>query len=314
MTLAAPLGLLALLVVPLAVLLQRLARRRRARSAMRHPGAEVMAAVLRAGPAWRRHLPAALLTAAAVALSVALAKPQAVVAVPVEQASVVLVTDHSGSMVADDVRPSRLGAAQAAARAFLDRVPDEALVGFAGYSSGVDAVVAPTADRAQVRAAVDSLAADGGTATGDALGAALDRLEARSANGRMAPAAIVLLSDGKTTAGGDPLAAARRAARLHIPISTVALGTPGGTVYGPAGEPIAVPPDPQTLRAIATISGGTAFAAPDAEALDDVYQRLGSRLGTRRERREVTVGFAAAGLVLLAGGVGTGLRRRGRLV
>jgi Ca-activated chloride channel family protein len=314
MTLAAPLGLLALLLLPLVAAVQRLSRGRRARLAVRHPGAAVMAGVLRAGPAWKRHLPAVLLTAAALALSIALARPQAVVAVPVEQASVVLVTDHSGSMVADDVRPSRLGAAQAAARAFLGRVPDALLVGFAGYSTGVDAAVPPTTDRAQVRAAVDALAPDGGTATGDALTAALDQLEARREKGETAPAAIVLLSDGKTTRGSDPLEVARRAARLHVPISTVALGTSGGTVFGPNGEPIAVPPDPETLRAIATTSGGTAFEAADADALDDVYRRLGSRIGTRRKQREITAGFAGAGLLLLAGGVGTGLRRRGRLL
>jgi Ca-activated chloride channel homolog len=310
MTLAAPLGLLALLLVPLVAVVHRLSRKRRARLALRHPGASVMARVLRAGPAWKRHLPAALMTAAALALAVALAKPQAVVAVPVEQASVMLVTDHSGSMIAGDVQPSRLGAAQDAASAFLGRVPDELLVGFAGYSTGVDAAVAPTTDHDQVRDAVEALTADGGTSTGDALTAALDQLEAR---GKDAPAAIVLLSDGKTTRGSDPLVAARRAARLRIPIYTVALGTDGATVSGPNGEPIAVPPDPETLRAIATTSGGTAFQASDAGSLDDVYEKLGSRIGTRREQREVSAGFAGAGLLLLVGGVGTGLRRRGRI-
>jgi Ca-activated chloride channel homolog len=314
MTLAAPLGLLALLVVPFIALVQRLSRKRRARHALRHPGADVMAAILHSGSAWKRHLPAALVTAAALALAVALAKPQAVVAVPVEQASVVLVTDHSGSMIADDVQPSRLGAAQAAAQGFLDRVPDELLVGFTGYSTGVDAAVEPTTKHDEIRAAVDALQADGGTATGDALTAALDRLEERRSSGEAAPAAIVLLSDGKTTRGTDPLIAARRAARLRIPVYTVALGTSTGTVYGPDGEPIAVPPDPETLRAIATTSGGTSFEAADASALDNVYERLGSRIGTRREQREITAGFAAAGLVLLAGGLGAGLRRRGRLV
>ncbi len=311
MSLAAPLGLLALLVVPLLLLVARISRRRRARHALRHPGATVMAGVLRSGPAWKRVLPAALLSAAALSLAVALAKPQAVVAVPVEQASVMLVTDHSGSMVADDVEPTRLGAAQDAARSFLDSVPDELLVGFEGYSTGVDAAVEPTTEHEQVRSAVDALTADGGTATGDALTAALDKLEARKDK---APAAIVLLSDGKTTEGADPLEAARRAAQLDVPIYTVALGTEAGTVSGPNGEPISVPPDPETLRAIATTSGGTFFEAADAGSLDDVYEKLGSRIGTRKEQREVTVGFAGAGLLLLAGGVGTGLRRRGRIL
>jgi Ca-activated chloride channel homolog len=313
MTVASPLALLALLVVPLLAIAARLARRRRARHAVRHPGASVLAA-LRAGHRRRRHVPVALLTAAAVVLAFAFAKPQAVIAVPVDQASVVLVTDHSGSMVADDVQPSRLGAAQTAARTFLDRVPGDLLVGFTGFSTGVDAVTQPTTAHDDVRTAIDSLSAGGGTATGDALTAALDQLEARRAKGDVAPAAIVLLSDGKTTQGSDPLIAARRAAKLKIPVYTVALGTAGGVVSGPNGEPIAVPPDPETLRAIAQTSGGHAYEASDAKALDDVYKRLGSRIGTKREKRDVSAGFAAAGLVLLAGGVGTGLRRRALLV
>jgi Ca-activated chloride channel homolog len=314
MSLAAPLGLLALLALPLGALAARLARGRRARHAVRHPGAGVIAAVLHAGPSWRRRVPAALLAAAVLTLSVALARPQAVVAVPVERASVMLVTDESGSMIADDVQPSRLGAAQTAARSFLDKAPDELLVGFAGYASGVEALIEPTKDRDAVRTAVDGLQPDGGTATGDALSAALDRLEARRVKGKVAPAAIVLLSDGKTTDGSDPLTAAARARKLGIPVYTVALGTESGVVSGPQGEPIAVPPDPETLRRIASTSGGRAFEAADASQLEGVYKSLGSRIGTRKERREVSAGFAAAGLLLLAGGVGTGLRRRGRLV
>jgi Ca-activated chloride channel family protein len=101
----------------------------------------------------------------------------------------------------------------------------------------------------------------------------------------------------------DPVAAARRAARLDIPVYTVALGTAAGTVFGPDGEPISVPPDPETLRAIATTSGGTSFEAADADALDRVYERLGSQISTKREKREVTTSFAGGALILvLAGG------------
>jgi Ca-activated chloride channel family protein len=242
-------------------------------------------------------------------MAVALARPQTTVAVPVERASVMLVTDESGSMLAGDVDPSRLQAAQAAASTFLDRVPAQLMVGFIGYSATVRATVEPTTERDGVRSAIASLNADG-----DALTAALDRLEARrGTDGSVAPAAIVLLSDGKRTAGSDPAAAAARAAKLGIPISTVALGTPDGTVPGRQGEILAVPPDPQTLQLIARRSGGTAFQVADPAELDRVYERLGSRIGTRHERREVSSAFAAGGLLLLAGGLGTGLRRRSRL-
>ena len=233
---------------------------------------------------------------------------------PIEKASVVLVTDESGSMSATDVDPSRLEAARSAAEEFLDRVPDKLLVGFVGFSSQTNAVVEPTLQREEVRTALEALEADGGTATGDALDTALDRLEARRGkDGKRAPAAVILLSDGKRTEGSDPLAAAERAKQLGIPVSTVALGTPDGTVTSPIGEPIPVPPDPATLQEISRITGGTFTEAGDAGELDKVYKQLGSKVGTKRVKREVTSGFAAMGLVLLLGGLGTGLRWRGRL-
>jgi Ca-activated chloride channel family protein len=312
MSFAAPWFLTAVALVPLTALLHVAARRRRRRFALRHPGAALAAGVAAVVPAWRRRLPAVLLGAAAVALAVSLARPQATVAVPIERASVMLVTDESGSMLAADVEPSRLEAAQDAARSFLDEVPDELLVGLIGYSATVQGQLEPTTDHQQVRAAVDALRADGGTATGDALTAALERLEARrDSDGKTAPAAIVLLSDGKTTEGSDPLVAADRAAELKIPIFTVALGTDEGFVLGPQGEPLPVPPDPATLQAVAERSGGRAFAVEDADALSEVYEDLGSRIGTREEEREVSAAFAGVGLLLLAGGLGSGLRLRG---
>ena len=241
----------------------------------------------------------------------ALARPQATVAVPVERASVVLVTDTSGSMEATDVAPTRLAAAQAAAERFLDRVPDALQVGLVGYADAPHTVLAPTQDRAEVRTTLEGLVADGGTATGNALASALQTLGRR---GRTSPpAAVVLLSDGATTLGRDPLAVAREARAAHVPVFTVALGTADGIVETPDGRVLAVPPDPEALRQIARLSGGRAFAAEDANALDSVYERLGSQIGTRRERREVSAGFAAAGLLLLAGALGMSLRWRGRL-
>ena len=145
-------------------------------------------------------------------------------------------------------------------------------------------LVEPTLDHSTVTDAIDGLSAQGGTATGDALTAALDRLEARrDKDGDTAPAAIVLLSDGQTTDGSDPLEAADRAKRLSVPISTIALGTAAGTIIGPSGDAFPVPPDPETLRAIADRSGGRAYAVDDADQLDRVYEELGSRIGTEQE-------------------------------
>lgn len=308
MSFASPTGLLALLAVPVLLGAMRLATRRRRRFAMRYPALLALVASATPRPAWRRRLPAALLTLGVAGLAVALARPRVPVWVPVERASILLVTDRSGSMLAQDVSPSRITAAQAAARQFLQEVPARVRVGALSYSDGAELQVAPTTDRDAVTSALGALRAEGGTATGDALALAVEALRAQQRS--RIPAAIVLLSDGATTAGRDPVAVARTAAKLRIPISTIALGTDAGTVTGPDGLPVRVPPDPATLREIATRSGGKAFAADDADGLSGVYRDLGSRLGRKRERREVTAGVAVAGLVLLTGGLTGSLRRR----
>ena len=263
-------------------------------------------------PAWRRHLPAGLFALALAALAVALARPERTVAVPLERASVMLVTDVSGSMQAEDVEPSRLEAAQQAALDFLDRVPDEVRVGAVAFSETPHTVDGPEGDRATVEELMEDLTAVGGTATGDALQQALELLGRREGSRERPPAAIVLLSDGKTTTGRDPVEVARDARRAKVPVYTVALGTPEGTIETPGG-PLSVPPDPETMRQIARASGGRSFTASDAEGLEAVYERLGSQVGTRAEEREITAGFAAGGLVLLLGAAGTSMRRFGRL-
>lgn len=316
MSFAAPVFLLLLLLVPLGASAQVLARRRRRRYAVRFPAAATLAAVTVRTPRWRRWLPPALLAAAAATLALALARPETTVAVPVERASVVLVLDTSRSMLADDVDPTRLEAAKAAAERFLDRVPEELRVGLVAFSTGPHTVIDPTEEREEVRLTIQSLVADGGTATGDALRVAIDRIAQQEPNeeGRRPPAAIVLLSDGKSTDGEDPVAVAEDAGDREVPVYTVALGTPDGVVSGgPFQPPIAVPPDPETLREMARASGGQAYEVDDAAELDRVYERLGSQVGSEPEQREITSAFAGAGLLLLLGAVGTGTRWRGRL-
>src|SRR5262249_7490574 len=162
-----PIYLVTLAAIPLVALAYLLTRRRRRRFALRFPAAASLQGIKQ--PRWRRILPAALLAGAAALLSIAVAKPQARMAIPVAKASVMLITDESGSMLADDVDPSRLAAAQSAAEKFLDRVPDSLLVGLVGYSTGVNTTVEPTEDHGEVKTALEGLQADGGTATGDAL-------------------------------------------------------------------------------------------------------------------------------------------------
>ena len=134
-----------------------------------------------------------------------------------------------------------------------------------------------------------------------------------SQDNRRPPAAVVLLSDGKTTTGRNPVDVARRARAAEVPIYTVALGTAGGTIMGSSGALLPVPPDPETMAEIAAASGGESFDVEDADQLDAVYERLGSQLATRPEQREITAGFAAGGMALLLAAAALSLRAGGRL-
>jgi Ca-activated chloride channel homolog len=312
---AHPLFALGLLLVPLLVAAQMASRRRARRYAVRFTALPALKAAAAATPRnWLRHAPAALVLAALASLVFALAKPERTVAVPVNRGSIMLVTDHSRSMQASDVAPDRLRAAQNAADKFLSQVPSAVRVGVVTFSNSPDAVQAPTSDHSEAKRVIDLQVADGATATGDALQVALDTLVADKQNGKRPPAAIVLLSDGKTTTGRDPIEVARTAGRLHIPIFTVALGTADATVPNPGfGPPLPVPPDPETLAEIAHVSGGRAFTAQDSGRLATIYQTLGSQLGTKDVKREVTSSFVLLGLGLLVGGTALGVRTRGRL-
>ena len=313
MSFASPLYLLGLLLVPIAALAWIARRQRVRRYAIRFPAASSAALAVGRVPAWRPFVPMTLLLASLAALVVALAKPQHTVAVPIEKATIMLVTDHSRSMESDDVQPDRLAAAQKAANTFLDQVPGKVQVGVVAYSTAPDAVQTPTTDRDPVRQIINAQFPDGATATGDALQTALQAIKQANGNskatGKKPPSAIVLLSDGKTTTGRDPVGVAVAAGQAKIPIYTVALGTVDGVVTGPGfGGYIPVPPDPETLGAIAQESGGKAFTAEDSGRLSDIYKNLGSRLGSKKQRKESVVPFVVCGLVLLLGAAATSTR------
>ena len=315
MSFATPAWLFGLALVPLALLAYQASRRRGSRYAVRYTAVPALRAAAGTVPAWRRHLPAALALAALAALVLALAKPEKTVAVPVERASIMLVTDHSRSMSATDVSPDRLSAAQRAARTFLNTLPDQVRVGAVAFSDTPDAVQAPSSDHDDARRIVDGQVADGATATGAALEVAIDALKNDKQNGKRPPSAIVLLSDGKTTVPPDPVPVARTAGQLKIPIYTVALGTRDATVPNPNpfGTPLLVAPDPETLRQIAQVSGGKAFTAEDSDSLKSIYKTLGSQLGTKSQKKQITATFAIGGLVLLLGAAVSSLRWAGRL-
>lgn len=311
MSFASPAFLAALALVPLAIVAHSLSRRRARRYAVRYPGVATLAPLLPRLSSWRRIVPLTLFLASLAMLALALARPHATVAVPKEQASIVLVTDVSRSMLAEDVDPSRLEAARAAALSFLEELPEEARVGAVAFSTDPHTVEAPTDERGEIEDLIDALSADGGTAAGDALAAAIGLVDGPAED--RPPAAIVLLSDGETTTGRDPLPVARQAGRVGIPIHTVALGTRTATITTPDGTLIPVPPDPEAMRRIAELSGGRAFEVDDADELSGLYEELGSRVATEEEEREITGAFAAGGIVLLMAAAALGTRATARL-
>jgi Ca-activated chloride channel family protein len=308
MTFQSPWLLLGLLLLPLLAWAYVSTERRRRRAAAAFAAPAVSASVVPRTPGWRRHAPLALAWLAIAAMIGALARPQVSVAVPAEQATIVLTMDHSGSMAATDVSPSRLTAALDAGEAFLGKVPERVRVGGVVFDDRAEAVQSPTTDREALRSALqDAMKPSGGTATGDALATSLEMVRTAGAK---APGAIVLLSDGKATHGRDPLPVADEAKKLGVPIYTVALGTASGTL--PNGD--AVPPDTATLEQIAARSGGEAFTASESDALSAVYEKLGSEVAMKMEPREVTAGFAGGAAILLLLGGGMSLRWFRRLL
>ena len=321
MSFGAPLVLVGLILIPALIgsYVRHQRRRRHAAAAFASPA--LLQSVAPRRPGWRRHAPMAAFALALAVLIVAAAKPQKTVAVPVERASIMLATDVSGSMEATDVKPSRLVAARRAARNFINGVPRGVNVGIMAFNGRPRVLQSPTPDRDDIETALNRLSPSGGTATGEAISAALRVLrQPTGINKKIPPSAIVLLSDGASTKGKNPIAAAQEAKRAKIPVYTVALGTPAGTIEVPrpggAGgtETHRVPPDPDSLAQIARASGGRSFTADNASELKAVYQKLGSQLGTEKRKRQLTSSFAGGALVLLLVGAGMSLAWFGRLV
>jgi Ca-activated chloride channel family protein len=352
MNLLAPEMLLGLLLIPIAIGFYLWAQRRRSKFAVRFTNLALLSNLAPTRPSWRRHLPPALYLGAIAALLIGLARPTMIVPVPREDATVILAMDVSGSMRATDVSPTRLDAARASALSFIAQLPDKVRVGIVSFASEPVTLVSPTTDRAQLKAAIDGLTARDGTAMGDALMQVLDIAEkiqkdapetpdataAPSPAATTAPdpaasgapqlptdqpsnqplVAAILLSDGANSVGQtEPLDAAARAKTLGVPIYTIALGTPSGTVqvrddFGQM-HTLDVPPDTETLTKIASTTGGTSFTAPTAEDLKAVYANLQSRIGYTEQRQEVTFALVAAGLLLVVVGAGLSAVWFGRL-
>lgn len=297
-----PLFLLALLAVPLAAAAVVWWRRRRPARGIAYPDLDIVARA-DPGPRMRRHLPLALALLALTGLAFALARPEVDRAQPRERATIMLVIDVSGSMAAADVSPYRLRAAQDAALTFAEEVPRQYQVGLVSFNGRANLLVAPTTDRDALGRAIETLVPDGATAVGEAVATSLDAIRASQGvaeeGGRLEAARIVVLSDGATTVGLPPALAAERAGQAGVPVYTVSLGTMDGVL--PNGQ--RVPPDVEGMRDLAEATGGEAYESRDAEEVSEVYEQLGSFIGTEQVPTEVTgwpAGIAAA-LLALAG-------------
>jgi Ca-activated chloride channel family protein len=297
-TFLAPWWLLLLTVVAGVAVAYLLFQRRRTRYAVRFATLPLLEKVAPTRPGWRRHAPAVAFLLMLITLVLAIARPAAAVQVPRERATVLVAVDTSVSMESTDVSPSRIEAAKSAAREFVDDLPKEFNVGLVAFSSSASVLVAPTTDRAAVDAGIERLTLSERTAIGEGVYAALGSVTSFDAEAGTdpPPARIVLLSDGSNTTGRSVEEAATAAAEAKVPVSTIAYGTPTGTVEL-NGRAIPVPVDAEALRQLAETTGGSAYEAESDAELRGVYQDIGSSIGWRTEHREITTWMVGIALV-----------------
>ena len=329
--------LLSLALIPAGVLLYRFLDGRRRRRLSTYGGPAL--AQRTAGRARvRDRIPAALLLCGLVVLSVALARPQAVVALPQEQGTVVLAFDVSASMAATDLQPTRMEAAKAAAKAFVEREPSGVTIGVVAFSDSGVSVQTPTADQSTVISAIDRLIPQRGTSLAQGILDSLKVIAVAEAGpyannyysnpsagasptpaptpvpaGTHAPAAIVLLSDGENNESPDPIAAAQSAADQGVRIYTIGIGSPAGTTVNLNGFQVHTQLDQATLQQIAQMTDGTYYVATDAAQLQSVYDNLDTAVVIQPQMTEITSIFAGVSLVLLIAGAMTSLLWLGRL-
>ena len=323
--------------LPLLVALYLWLLRRKSRGAVMYSNiAMIKAAVGRRG--WRRHVPPALVLAASALMIVALARPAATVTLPSQHETVILAIDVSGSMRADDVKPTRLAAAQAAARAFIKDTPVSTHIGVVTFAGSAALVQPPTRNREDVLLAIEQLQLQNATAVGSGILVSLKAIfpdqdfevrpsgQMRASIGSAAAGAsrplgarppaevkpvppgsyksavVILLTDGQTTTGPDPVDAARLAAERGVRVFTVGVGTPDGQILTGEGWSIRVRLDEDALKNIADLTRGDYFFAGSAPDLKKIYEGLNSKLVLEKKQTEVTALFtAAAGFLFLLG-------------
>jgi Ca-activated chloride channel homolog len=324
----------ALLLVPALIGFYLWLLRRKKKFAVPYANLRIAKAAMTGASAWRRHVPPALLLTAIAAMLLALARPAAVISLPSQGETVMLAMDVSGSMRAKDVEPTRLAASQVAARAFIAEQPRTTKIGLVTFAGTAALVQSPTLIREDLLKAIDGFELQRGTAVGSGLLVSLKTIfpdvdfdlrlsDPRNLSGKSMPfdtgapkkeppapvepgsfssAVIILLTDGQTTTGPDPLIAARMTADRGVRVFTVGVGTPKGEIIGSEGWSMRVRLDEEALKNIANITRGEYFLASTATDLKKIYQSMGSRLTFEKKETEVSglfAGFAAL-LVILA--------------
>jgi Ca-activated chloride channel family protein len=319
-----------LVAVPALIGLYVLLLRRKKKQVLRYASLGMVRDAMGAGQRFRRHVPPLLFLLALIVLVVAIARPTATLTLPSQHETIILAMDVSGSMRAADVEPNRIGAAQAAARAFVADQPASARIGVVSFAATASVVQPPTRNREDILAAIDRFQLQRGTAVGSGILVSLKTifpdvefdlrgsnprddprgvpLDKAGASGKAAPktvppgsytsAAIILLTDGQTTTGPNPIEAARMAADRGVRVFTVGIGTANGEILGSEGWSMRVRLDEESLKTIANVTHGEYFYASNAMDLKKVYESLNTRLALETRQTEVTA-LLAAGAALI---------------
>jgi Ca-activated chloride channel homolog len=318
-----------LLLVPALLGMYILLLRRKKKAALHYASLSLIKEAMGTGQRFRRHVPPALFLMALTVILLAIARPSAVVTLPSQHETVILAMDVSGSMRATDVKPSRIVAAQEAARAFVAEQPKTTRIGVVSFAATASVVQSPTHSREDILAAIERFSLQRGTAVGSGIlislkmifpdvefdlrssnprgpqkSAALDPFKTDKAPPKPVPpgsytgAAIILLTDGQTTTGPDPIESARMAADRGVRVYTVGIGTTGGEIIGAEGWSMRVRLDEESLKAIANLTRAEYFYAGSAADLQKIYQNLNTRIFFEQKETEITALFAAAAAVL----------------
>ncbi|SFO77542.1 MULTISPECIES: VWA domain-containing protein [Actinomadura] len=314
MTFLSPERLWILGLLPLLAAAYTLLQLRRRSYAVRFTNLALLSQVAPKRPGWRRHVAATLFLIMIALMMIGFARPASSVKVPRDRATIMVAVDVSLSMMARDVTPSRLDAAKTAAKNFIDELPGRFNVGVVAFAGNANLVAAPSADRDAAVASLDQLALAKRTAIGEAVFTSLQAVRSFDAEARQdpPPAHIVLLSDGDNTTGRSVQEAVDAARTAQIPVSTIAFGTPYGTV-DIEGETTSVSVNKETLKTLAESTQGKAYEAADGGQLREVYRNIGTSLGFKTEHRDVAARYIGIALLFALAAGGTSLAWFSRL-